>query len=93
MAVVKPLPSLDKINAHVWRLAGFVHPHLASDDYLGWVQRILAHYQIEGARTIDGALSYEQAGLLWTCLCNTEQEKCNKLQELYQKEREKNYAG
>ncbi len=85
------LPSLDKINAHVWKFAGFVHPHLPTEDYLGWVQKVLAHYEIE-ARSIDGALTYEWAVQLWTCLCQTEQEKCNKLLVLYTQERENNGA-
>ncbi len=90
-AVAKPLPSLDAINRHVWALATLVHPHTPSDDYLAWVQKVLTHYGVE-ARTIDGALSYEWAVLLWTCLCNTEQEKCNRLAQLYGAERKANNA-
>lgn len=91
MAALTPLPSLDAINRRVWLLAEFVHPRAAKDDYLGWVQRVLARYQIE-ARTIDGALSYEWAALLWTQLANTELEKVQKLQALYRAELEKNHA-
>ena len=81
----KALPSLDAINARVWRLAEFVHP--PSGDHLGWVQRVLARYSVE-ARTIDGALSYEWAVVLWHSLLDTEQEKASKLLVLYEQERE-----
>ena len=72
MATITVLPSLDAINARVWKLAEFVHP--PSGDHLGWVQRVLARYSVE-ARTIDGALSYEWAVVLWHSLLDTEQEK------------------
>ena len=85
----KALPSLDAINARVWKLAEFVHP--PTGDHLGWVQRILARYSV-GARTIDGALSYEWAVVLWQSLLDTERNKASKLLVLYEQERERSDA-
>jgi hypothetical protein len=83
------LPSLDAVNARVWKLAAFVHP--PSGDHLGWIQRVLSRYSVE-ARTIDGALTYEWAVVLWNSLLDTEHEKSSKLLRLYEQEREANGA-
>ena len=70
------------MNAHIWKLAEIVHPRKSSMDLVEWTQKILAHYEIEQAETIDGKLSDEWGYRLWTCLIATEIERSDKVLDL-----------
>ena len=71
-----------QMNTHIWKLAEVVHPRKSSMNLVEWTQKILNHYEIEGAKTIDGQLPDEQAYRLWTCLIATEIERSDKVLDL-----------
>ena len=70
-----------QLNAHVWQLAEVVHPRKGVD-LVTWTKKILSHYEIEQAETIDGKLSDQWSYRLWTCLIATEIERSDKVLDL-----------
>lgn len=77
------LPSIQHINAHVWRMAQFVHPIPRRMDRLSWINKVLLQYGVQ-AETIDGQLDYQQAYDLWNGLMGTEMSRAQAMMELLQ---------
>ncbi|SRR6266700_1599710 len=81
--------TLDTLNEHVWKLADLVHPRAHQKDergnplpLTGWQWRIATRYNVE-FESLDGALSYEWAMILWAGLALTEQQRVEKLHQQY----------